>query len=564
MHHPAHPGLAQEEEDFTGAIDDAGRLSDEDSEFLMLEDEEPEPSGSDTDKLRQMHAMVAPHAANATPEEIGQALEEVQNALLELLLEARTTKGHQGQKLNTLTNKELSVAMKEETICTYRRKYLAMHCLWVNSVIFPLCDDPQTDLYSSECWVSPLVIKDGVKSELFQFIPKEDHPLMAHCIFGDKFCHGIQCVHSEMVSNIKSTGGAIFGLLAEFFIRSFDRFKEPRCWKLLLSPNQKYTKFAPCLFPNFLKNVPSCLAFFGKSSLAGCNAPGPKPKAKLWSLQSTRARMVAGAAVMKLPLQPILILPRQWSKMLMTGSLHTRMYLKVDLQQHLLALHLLSNTSHSILLPPSCPPSPIMHAASHPAIPMANMHIAGVAGPRSILAAMQDLALENGCAPPPPPPLPSPPFDPGAVPEVESEEAPSARDRQMTAHIDDLPTPGVRITAVHMMELGPEKDHWRCLGFAVKKSAANIPKYSLSEVVHILASTPFHILNFAGKNITDPGEFPIFIMMRVYSVLNTDWCGWGVEEAGEVNEVEYDGEASGVWGRVEYNGDGVWADWGRM
>ncbi|KAI6010269.1 hypothetical protein EDC04DRAFT_2906042 [Pisolithus marmoratus] len=84
MHHPAHPGLTQEEEDFTGAIDDAGRLSDEDEEFLTLEDKEPEPSGSDTDELRRMHAMVAPCAANATPEETCQALEEVQNALLEL------------------------------------------------------------------------------------------------------------------------------------------------------------------------------------------------------------------------------------------------------------------------------------------------------------------------------------------------------------------------------------------------------------------------------------------------------------------------------------------------
>ncbi|KAI6003351.1 hypothetical protein EDC04DRAFT_2583513, partial [Pisolithus marmoratus] len=40
----------------------------------------------------------------------------------------------------------------------------------------------------------------------------------------------------------------------------------------------------------------------------------------------------------------------------------------------------------------------------------------------------------------------------------------------------------------------------------------------LSEVVHVLASTPFHILDFAGKNIADPGEFPVFIVMRVYSI----------------------------------------------
>ncbi|KAI6011649.1 hypothetical protein EDC04DRAFT_2905356 [Pisolithus marmoratus] len=484
MCHPAHPGLTQEEEDFTGAIDDAGRLSDEDLEFLMLEDEEPE--------------------ANATPEETHQALEEVQNAPLELrgkycamemqnsLLEAQTAKGHWGWKLNTLTNKELSVAMKEETIHTYRRKYSAMHCLWVNSAIFPLCDDPQTDLYSSEHWVSPLTIEDGVKSELFQFIPKEDHPLMAHRIFSDKFCHGIQCVHSEMVSDVKSTGSAIFGLLAEFFLRSFNRFKEPHCRKLLLSPNQKYTKLAPCLFPNvsdfehfsFLKTSLLVqvlrVTFFGKSSLAGCNAPGLKPKAKLWSLWSTTAGMVGGAAI-------VVIFVLSGDTALNTKGDKTQIpylewhnYFCSRLLNHDAWAQSVITYCNNALLPetstlantdptetavedvddwelayqnafegglvatssstpsavqylsfnstaPSCPPSPIMHAASHPAIPMANMHIAGVAGPRSILAAMQDLVLENGCAPPPPPPPPSPPFDPGAVPELESEEAPSAR-----------------------------------------------------------------------------------------------------------------------------------------
>ncbi|KAI6003352.1 hypothetical protein EDC04DRAFT_2908324 [Pisolithus marmoratus] len=320
MHHPAHPGLAQEEEDFTGAIDDAGRLSDEDSEFSMLEDEEPEPSGGDADELRRMHAMVAPHAANATPEETCQALEEVQNALLEL----------------------------------------------------------------SECWVSPLMIEDGVKSELFQFIPKEDHPLMAHHIFSDKFCHGIQCVHSEMVSNVKSTGGAIFGLLAEFFLRSFDCFKEPRCQKLLLSPNQKYTKFVPCLFPN------ETLAYIPRSFQTNLYTETAVEDVDDWELAYQNA--FEGGLVATSSSTPS-------------------------------AVQYLSFNSTA----PSCPPSPITHAASHPAIPMANMHVAGVAGPRSISTAMQDLALENGCAPPPPPPLPSPPFNPGAVPEVESEEAPGAR-----------------------------------------------------------------------------------------------------------------------------------------
>ncbi|KAI5986999.1 hypothetical protein EDC04DRAFT_2614948 [Pisolithus marmoratus] len=100
-----------------------------------------------------------------------------------------------------------------------------------------------------------------------------------------------------------------------------------------------------------------------------------------------------------------------------------------------------------------------------------------------------------------------------------------------------------------------------------------IPKYSLYEVAYVLTSTLFHILDLAGKTIADPGEFPVFIVTRVYSikeypikdnVLDTDGHGWSVEEAGEVNEVEYNGEASGIWAGAEYSRDGVWADLGRM
>ncbi|KAI5982865.1 hypothetical protein EDD15DRAFT_2377080 [Pisolithus albus] len=509
MRHPVRPGLADGEEDFTAAMNDAERSSDERSEPSMSE-EELSQLGEDPDELRRMRAMIAPHATNATPEETRQALEEVQNALLELrgkyramemrnsLLEARTTKGRRSQKVSTLTNQELSVALKEETIRTYGRKYSATHCLWVNSAIFPLHDDPQVDLYSSERWVSALAIEDGVKSELFQFIPKEDHPLMAHRIFGDKFCHGIQCVRSEMVSDVKSTGGAVFGLPGEFFLRNFNRFEEPRCRQLLLSPHQKYTKFAPCLFPNmsssehfsFLKTSLLVqvlrVAFFGKSSLAGGNAPGPKPKAKLWNLRSTTAGMVAGAAVVaifvlsgdnalntkgdktQIPylewhnyFRSRLLNRDAWARSVMTyfnNALFPETSTSANTEPTETAVEEVddwelayqnafegglvapssetpsvvqnvssNSTDHPSTLGPaipnpiSRPPSPSRRAASHPAIPTANKHVAGAAEHRSISAAMQDLALEREHAPPPPPP---PPFDPGAVPEIESEEAP--------------------------------------------------------------------------------------------------------------------------------------------
>jgi len=44
--------------------------------------------------------------------------------------------------------------------------------------------------------------------------------------------------------------GAVFGLPANIFLHTCNRFEEPCCWDLLLSPMGKYTKFSPCLFPH--------------------------------------------------------------------------------------------------------------------------------------------------------------------------------------------------------------------------------------------------------------------------------------------------------------------------
>ena len=129
---------------------------------------------------------------------INQALEETQSLLLEMrakiqvlekcnaLLEAQKGKGKgRKAKVGNLSNKELSVALKEETIRTYGRKYSATYCLWIPSGIFPLRKNPEIDLHSAERWLSPLSIEDGVKTELFEFLQKQDHSLMTHEGFGD-------------------------------------------------------------------------------------------------------------------------------------------------------------------------------------------------------------------------------------------------------------------------------------------------------------------------------------------------------------------------------------------
>lgn len=97
------------------------------------------------------------------------------------LLEATVSKGRKTK----LTKKDLALAAKEDSIRNFGRKFSITHCLWVETSIFPLREPPpRIDLSSKERWLSPLSIQDGIKAELFQFIPPADHNMMAHKNFG--------------------------------------------------------------------------------------------------------------------------------------------------------------------------------------------------------------------------------------------------------------------------------------------------------------------------------------------------------------------------------------------
>lgn len=40
------------------------------------------------------------------------------------------------------------------------------------------------------------------------------------------------------------------------------------------------------------------VTLFGRSSLSGQNAPGPRPKGRIWNLRSTTAGMIAAAGIL--------------------------------------------------------------------------------------------------------------------------------------------------------------------------------------------------------------------------------------------------------------------------
>ena len=83
-----------------------------------------------------------------------------------------------------MTDKELALALKVDSVRFYGRKYSVTHCLWINGEIFPLSVNPGIDLNSEERWLSARAIEDGIKTELFAFIPRADWPLMGHKNFG--------------------------------------------------------------------------------------------------------------------------------------------------------------------------------------------------------------------------------------------------------------------------------------------------------------------------------------------------------------------------------------------
>ncbi|KAG1893072.1 uncharacterized protein F5891DRAFT_986212 [Suillus fuscotomentosus] len=191
-----------------------------------------ESDSDDSDKeLVCICATIAPAPVDATSQELRQALEVTQKLLLNLCSTYWET-----MKRNALLEVATSKA-KEDTIRTLGRKYSITHCLWVNVEIFPLCTCPDINLNSKEFWISGVSMEDGVKAELFQFIPTEEHKLMNYQSFGSQFGRGVSNAHSEMASDVKACAGAIFSLSVNIFIRGYKRHEDAGCHALLLSPH---------------------------------------------------------------------------------------------------------------------------------------------------------------------------------------------------------------------------------------------------------------------------------------------------------------------------------------
>ncbi|KAG1901568.1 uncharacterized protein F5891DRAFT_1187428 [Suillus fuscotomentosus] len=268
-----------------------------------LTDSDSDQSNDDLDLLYVCTTIAAP-PLNASVKDLRKAslyvaLELAQRLLLVMqgkyrealkkntLLEATLSKGWKTK----LTNKDLALAAKEDTIKNYGHKFSITHCLWVDTMIFPLCaPPPRIDLTSKEWWLSPMSIQDGVKAKIFLFILPADHNMMAHKNFGSHFVKGVNSVCAKMVSDVKSCAAAIFNLDAKFSIRGYAQDLEPARRTLLLNPQDNFFKTSKLVY--ILK-----VFLFGLSSLAANVPPMPKTKAKIWELRAITPGLIAVAAI---------------------------------------------------------------------------------------------------------------------------------------------------------------------------------------------------------------------------------------------------------------------------
>ncbi|KAG1719431.1 hypothetical protein EDB19DRAFT_1918920 [Suillus lakei] len=285
-------------EDFTQDIENIDSSSGTDST-----DSDSDQSNDDSDLLH-VHAVTAAPPLNVSAKDLCKAslyfaLELAQRLLLDMrgkyqeglkknaLLKATLSKGRKTK----LTNKDLALTAKEDTIKNYGCKFSVMHCLWAKTTIFPLrAPPPSIDLTSKELWLSPISIQDGVKAELFLFVLPADHSMMAHRNFGSHFVKGINSVRAEMVSDVKLCAAAIFALGAKFFIRGYARDSEPACRALLLNPQDNFLKTSKLVY--ILK-----VLLFSRSSLAASAPPTPKMKAKIWKLRTVTPGLIVAAAI---------------------------------------------------------------------------------------------------------------------------------------------------------------------------------------------------------------------------------------------------------------------------
>ncbi|KAG1732180.1 uncharacterized protein EDB91DRAFT_1251820 [Suillus paluster] len=171
-------------------------------------DSDSDNLSSDSDKaLMKFCAAVVSLWDNALIADLHKALETAQKLLLNM-------QGQQWEFLKQNVLLETSAAKGQKRL-TCNELELA-----INSQIFPLRACPNIDINSKERWLSLLSIEDGVKAELFLFIPEADREMMNHKHFSSHVS-AVDVLSFETLSdffNIKTCARAIFGLNPEFFL----------------------------------------------------------------------------------------------------------------------------------------------------------------------------------------------------------------------------------------------------------------------------------------------------------------------------------------------------------
>ncbi|KAG2111376.1 hypothetical protein BD769DRAFT_1642678 [Suillus cothurnatus] len=161
------------------------------------------------------------------PEDCNAALNATNNILL--------SNQPQQSSMTAMTAGADSDRESEKVIVDLGKKYgLTTEMFVLDDSIFKLpCPDPPADIQGACCYTNKSTEKDALMTELYGCIDYVLHPHMSTTYFINKFCTGMQRVHSSYHYALQSVAGSIFNMAPEYFSASYDRMSNQQIMDMI-------------------------------------------------------------------------------------------------------------------------------------------------------------------------------------------------------------------------------------------------------------------------------------------------------------------------------------------
>ncbi|KAG2130570.1 hypothetical protein BD769DRAFT_1386962 [Suillus cothurnatus] len=163
--------------------------------------------------------------------------------------------------MTTMTAGVDSDRESEKVIVDLGKKYgLTTEMFVLDDSIFKLlCPNPPADIQGACHYANKSTEKDALMMELYGCIDYVLHPHMSTTYFVNKFCTGMQRVHSSYHYALWSVAGSIFNMAPKYFSASYDRMSNQQIMDMIGWVAGKGKDFdvlnAPIIYPDLKVNA---------------------------------------------------------------------------------------------------------------------------------------------------------------------------------------------------------------------------------------------------------------------------------------------------------------------